>query len=55
MMFTKRCLSTEVDRRTGLHVSSGTHWSTGSDTRQVVKYKKETSTDTLRPFLVGLN
>ena len=28
--------STEVDRRTWLHVSSGTHWSTSSDTHQVL-------------------
>ena len=29
--------STEVDRRTWLHVPSGTHWSTSSDTHQVVE------------------
>ena len=29
--------STEVDRRTRLHVPSGTHWSTRSDTHQVVE------------------
>ena len=27
--------STKVDRRTWLHVPSGTHWSTSSDTHQV--------------------
>ena len=32
----KRYESTEVDRRTWLHVPSGTHWSTSSDTHQVV-------------------
>ena len=29
--------STEVDRRTWLHVPSGTPWSTSSDTHQVVE------------------
>ena len=33
----KRYESTEVDRRTWLHVPSGTHWSTSSDTHQVVE------------------
>ena len=33
----KRYESTEVDRRTWLHVSSGTFWSTSSDTHQVVE------------------
>ena len=33
----KRYESTEVDRRTWLHVPSGTLWSTSSDTHQVVK------------------
>ena len=33
----KRYESTEVDRRTWLHVPSGTPWSTSSDTRQVVE------------------
>ena len=33
----KRYESTEVDRRTWLHVPSGTQWSTSSDTRQVVE------------------
>ena len=33
----KRYESTEVDRTTWLHVPSGTHWSTSSDTRQVVE------------------
>ena len=31
-MLSKRYESTEVDRRTWLHVPSGTHWSTSSDT-----------------------
>ena len=35
---------TEIDRRTWLHVLSGTHWSTGSDTHQVVEIQKQTST-----------
>ena len=30
----KRYESTEVDRRTWLHVPSGTHWPTSSDTHQ---------------------
>ena len=33
----KRYESTEVDRRTWLHVPSGTPWSTSSDTCQVVE------------------
>ena len=33
----KRYESTEFDRRTWLHVSSGTPWSTSSDTHQVVE------------------
>ena len=38
-MLSKRYESTEVDRRTWLHVPSGTHKSTSSDTRQVVENK----------------
>ena len=37
LMLSKRYESTEVDRRTWLHVPSGTHWSTSSDTHQVVE------------------
>ena len=33
----KRYESTEVNRRTWLHVPSGTPWSTSSDTHQVVE------------------
>ena len=33
----KRYESTEVDRRTWVHVPTGTHWSTGSDTHQVLR------------------
>ena len=33
----KRYDSTEVDRRTWLHVPSGTYWSTSNDTHQVVE------------------
>ena len=33
----KRYESTEVDRRTWLHVPSGTLWTTSSDTHQVVE------------------
>ena len=36
-MLSKRYESTEVDRRTWIHVPSGTHWSTSSDTHQVVE------------------
>ena len=46
----KRYESTEVDRRTWLHVPSGTHWSTSSDTHQVVEIYKETSTEMYTPF-----
>ena len=56
-MLSKRYESTEVDRRTWLHVPSGTHWSTSSDTHQVhvVEIKIETSTKMYTPFLIGLN
>ena len=36
LMLSKRHESTEVDRKTWLHVPFGTLWSTSSDTRQVV-------------------
>ena len=36
-MLSKRYESTEVDRRTWLHVPSGTHWPTSSDTYQEVE------------------
>ena len=36
-MLSKRYESTEVDRRTWLHVPSGTLWSTSSYTHQVVE------------------
>ena len=49
------CESTEVDRRTWLHVPSGTHWSTSSDTHQVFEIQNETSTQMLTPLLIGLN
>ena len=42
--------STEIDRRTWLHVPSGTPWSTSSDTHQVVEIWKETSTQMYTPF-----
>ena len=50
-MLSKRYESTEVDRRTWLHVPSGTPWSTSSDTHQVVEIKKETSTKMYTPFI----
>ena len=43
-MLSKRYESTVVNRRTWLHVPSGTPWSTSSDTHQVVEIQKETST-----------
>ena len=43
-MLSKRYESTEVDRRTWLHVPSGTRWSTSSDTRQIVEIQIEIST-----------
>ena len=49
-MLSKRYESTEVDRRTWLHVPSGTHWSTSSDTHQVVEIQIETSTKMYTPF-----
>ena len=54
-MLSKRYESTEVNRRTWLHVPSGTHWSTSSDTHQVVEIQIETSTKMYIPFLIGLN
>ena len=39
LMLSKRHESTEVDRRTWLHVPSGTHWSTSSDIHQVVIFR----------------
>ena len=48
----KRYESTVVDRRTWLHVPSGTHWSTCSDTHQVVEIEKETSTKMYTPSLI---
>ena len=50
IMLSKRYESTEVDRRTWLHVPSGTHWSTSSDTHQVVEIQIETSTKMFTPF-----
>ena len=50
-MLSKRYESTEFDRRTWLHVPAGTHWSTSSDTHQVVEIQKETSTKMYTPFL----
>ena len=50
-MLSKRYESTDVDRRTWLHVSSGTRWSTSSDTHQVVEIQIETFTNMFTPFL----
>ena len=46
-MLSKRYESTEVDCSTWIHVPSGTHWSTSSDTYQVVEIQIETSTEIL--------
>ena len=54
-MLLKRYESTEVDSRTWLHVPSGIHWSTSSDTHQVVEIYKETSTKMYTPFLIRMN
>ena len=53
-MLSKRYESTEVDRRTWLHVPLGTHWATSSDTRQVVEIQIGTSTHMYTPFLIRL-
>ena len=53
-MLSKRYESTKVDRRTSLHVPSGTHWSNSSDTHQVVEIQIETSTKMYIPFLMLL-
>ena len=50
LMLSKRYEPTEVDRRTWLHVPSGTPWSTSSDTLQVVEIRKETTTYLYTPF-----
>ena len=49
-VLSKRYETTEADRRTWLHVPSGTHWSTSSDTHQVVEIQIETSTKMYTPF-----
>ena len=53
-MLFKRYESTEVDRRTWLHMPSGTHLSISRDTHQVVEIQKETSTKMYTPFLIGI-
>ena len=53
-MLSKRYESTEVDRRTWLHVPSGTHWSTSSDTHQVVEIQIETYIKMYTPNLSSL-
>ena len=54
-MLSKRYESTEVDRRSWLHVPSGTHWATSSDTHQIVEIQIETSTKMYTPFLIRFN
>ena len=53
-MLSKCYESTEVDRRTGLHVPSETHWSTSSDTQQVVEIEKDVSSKTYRNRVMSL-
>ena len=53
-MLSKRYESTEVDRRTWLHVPSGTHWSTSSNTHQVVEIQIETSTTSTLKNIKGV-
>ena len=50
LMLSKPYESTEVDCKTWLHVPSGPHWSTSSDTHQVVEIQIETSTKMYSPF-----
>ena len=50
-MLSKGYKSTEVDRITWLHVSSGILWSTTSDIHQVIEIQKETSTKMYTTFL----
>ena len=50
LMLSKRYESTEVDRRTWLHLPSGTHWSTSSNTHQLVEIETDTSTKMYTPF-----
>ena len=56
-MLSNRYESTEVDRRPWLHVPSGTHWSTSSDTHQEVEIPIETSTKMYTPkqYLLNIN
>ena len=54
-MLSKLYESTEVDRRTWLHVPLGTHCSTSSDTHQVVEIEKETSTKMYTTSCLDLN
>ena len=41
-MLSRHYESTEVDRKTWLQMPSGTHWSTSSDSQQVVEIQIET-------------
>ena len=54
-MLSKRYESTEVDRRTWLHLPSGTLWSTSSDPHQVVEISKETSTKIYTPLINNMD
>ena len=54
-MLSNRYESNLVDRWTWLHVPTGTHWSTSSDTHQVVEIQLETSTKMYTQFSIGLN
>ena len=50
LMLSRRYELTEVDRKTWLHVPSGTLWSTSNDTHQVVEIEKEISTKMYTPL-----
>ena len=49
-MLSKRYKSNEANRRTYLHVPSGTSWSTSSETHQVDEIQKETYNNMYTPF-----
>ena len=54
-MLSKHNDSNEVDRRTWLHMPSGTHWSNSSHTHQVVEIQIKTSTKMYTLFFIGIN
>ena len=52
-MLSKRYESIDVHHITCLHLPSGTHWSTSSDTHQVVEIQIETS-KMYTQFVIGV-